>query len=44
MGIALASRGRVEEAIEEFRRALALRPEFEQARRNLEMARGPRRP
>ena len=39
MGVALASLGRLEEAVDMFQRALALQPDFADARRNLEMAR-----
>lgn len=38
LGVALASVGRLDEAIEEFRRALAIRPGFADAERNLAMA------
>jgi tetratricopeptide (TPR) repeat protein len=38
LGIALASTGRMEEAIEQFRLALASDPEFNDAKRNLAMA------
>ena len=39
MGVALASLGRLQEAVDVFERALALQPDFADARRNLEMAR-----
>jgi len=38
LGIALASTGRLDEAIEVFRRALSLKPDFAPARRNLDAA------
>jgi spermidine synthase len=38
LGVALASMGQVDEAIDHFRRAVDLRPEFTEARRNLEAA------
>jgi spermidine synthase len=38
LGIALASTGRMNEAIDQFRLALAIDPEFEDAKRNLAMA------
>jgi spermidine synthase len=38
LGIALASTGRMEEAIDQFRLALASNPEFDDAKRNLAMA------
>jgi len=38
LGIALGSLGRMEEAIDHFRQALALQPDFEDARRNLATA------
>jgi len=39
LGIALGSRGRLPEAIDQFEQALRLKPEFADAQRNLEMAR-----
>jgi tetratricopeptide (TPR) repeat protein len=38
LGIALASTGRMDEAIDQFRLALAIDPEFDDAKRNLAMA------
>ena len=38
LGIALASTARMDEAIDQFRLALAIDPEFDDARRNLAMA------
>jgi protein O-GlcNAc transferase len=35
LGIALASQGKLEDAIDQFQQALRLRPDFEDARRNL---------
>jgi tetratricopeptide (TPR) repeat protein len=38
LGIALASQGKLQDAIDEFQRALGLRPDFEDAKRNLTTA------
>ena len=38
LGIALGSLGRMDEAIDQFRQALALQPGFEDAKRNLAVA------
>jgi Flp pilus assembly protein TadD len=39
LGIALGSQGRLRDAIGQFEQALRLKPEFPDARRNLEIAR-----
>jgi Flp pilus assembly protein TadD len=43
LGVALASLGRLDEAIAQFERALAIQPGFEDARRNLAFAREKKR-
>ena len=44
LGIALASQGNLDDAIDQFQQALTLRPDFEDARRNLASAVQLRRP
>jgi len=43
LGIALGMSGRLDEAINQFREALRVKPDFADARRNLEMALASRR-
>ena len=43
LGIALGSQGKLDEAIEEFRRALVIQPGFAGAQQNLDLALAARR-
>jgi Flp pilus assembly protein TadD len=40
LGLALAKRGRIDEAIAHYRRALAIRPSYAEAKKNLDAAIG----